>query len=211
MKSANNHRRKRAGQTPRYRATITSGSLKVSESRLIAELLLRGVDAQEWQVAIRDENILQARSPETAKRLANLLRARLELMQPELWRIVSDGSTLLATHACLAAAVKHSALLGDFLDLVVREQYQLFEPALTQALWEHYVEDCRNRDPDMLQWSDSTIMRLRSTVFQILAQAGYIESTQTLKLQSVHIAQEVLQYLVGHDEQYVLRCLQVGP
>ncbi len=211
MKSASNHQRKRAGKAPRYHATITSGSLKVSESRLIAELLLRGVDAHEWSVAIRDENILQSRSPETAKRLSNLLRARLELMEPELWQFIRDGSTLLATHACFAAAVKHSPLLGDFLDLVVREQVQLFEPVLTKALWEHYVEDCRNRDPDMVQWSESTTVRLRSTVFQILAQAGYIESTRTLKLQTVHIAQEVLQYLVDHDEHYVLRCLQIEP
>lgn len=210
MTSEKTHHRKRATPTPRYRATITSGSLKISESRLIAELLLRGVTASEWQTAILDDNILQARSPETAKRLTNLLRARLELMQPELWRMVSTGSIPVATHACLAAAVKHSALLGDFLDLVVREHYQLYEPALTLALWERYVEDCRNRDPDMLPWSDSTTSRLRSTVYQILAQAGYIESTKTLKLQSVRIAPEVLQYLVDQDEQYVLRCLQIG-
>ena len=47
----------------------------------------------------------------------------------------------------------------------------------------------------MPEWSESTIDRLRSSVFQILAQAGYIESTRTLKLQTVHIAREVLQYL----------------
>jgi len=198
-------------KSPRYRATITAGSLKVSESRHIAELLLLGVDAQAWNTAIQDENILQVRSPKSARILANLLRARLEPMQPELWQMVSKGSTVLATQACLAASIKHSALLGDFLDLVVREQYHIFQPALSKALWVKYVEDCGNRDPKMLQWNDSTTTRLRSTVFQILAQAGYIENTKTLKLQSVHIAQELLQYLVDNDEQYVLRCLKVGP
>ena len=149
--------------------------------------------------------------PETARRLSRLLRARLELMRPALWKMVRDGSTLLATHACLAAAVKHSPLLGDFLDLVVREQYRLFRPALTHPLWEHYVEDCRNRDPAMPEWSESTVARLRSTVFQILAQAGYIESTRTLTLQTVYVAKEVLSYLHEHDERYVLRCIQMGP
>jgi hypothetical protein len=132
-------------------------------------------------------------------------------MQPALWKMVREGSTLLATHACLAAAVKHSPLLGDFLDLPVREQYRLFRPALTHPLWEHYVEDCRNRDPAMSDWSESTVARLRSTVFQIIAQAGYIENTRTLKLQTVHVAREVLNYLQEHDEGYVLRCIQVAP
>ena len=195
----------------RYRATLTSGSLKVAESRTIAALLLQGIDARQWRVEIQDKNILQTRSRETAKRLSRLLRARLELMQPQLWEMVRDGSTVLATHACLAAAVKHSPLLGGFLDMVVREEYRLFSPALSNPLWEHYIGDCRDRDPAMTDWSESTVARLRSTVFQILAQAGYIKSTSTLKLQPVFIATEVLSYLKEHDEQYVLRCLQVGP
>ncbi len=195
----------------RYRASITSGSLKVAESRIIADLLLRGVDTNSWHLELIDKNVLQARSLETARRVSRLLRARLELMQPALWKMVRDGSTLLATHACLAAAVKHSALLGDFLDLVVREQYRLFTPALSNKLWDHYIEDCRSREPEMPEWSESTISRLRSSVFQILAQAGYIENTRTLKLQTVFIAKEVLSYLHVQDEQYVLHCIQVRP
>lgn len=161
--------------------------------------------------AIQRENVLQARSPETAKRIARLLRNRLSRMAPELWRFVRNGSMTLATHACLAAAVKHSALLGDFLDWAVREQYRLFAPALSIRLWENYIADCRSRDPEMSKWSDSTINRLRSSVFQSLAQAGYIENTRTRKLQTVHISGEVIQYLRKHNEEYVLRCIQVSP
>jgi len=45
------------------------------------------------------------------------------------------------------------------------------------------------------EWNESTRRRLRSSVFQTLAQAGFIESTKTLKLQPVHIAPQVLRYL----------------
>ena len=192
-----------------YSTTITSGSLKVAESRIIAGLLLKGTD--DWRAEILEQNVLQTRSPETAKRLSRLLRARLKLMRPELWEMVRDGSTPVATHACLAAAVKHSALLGDFLDIVVREQCRLFSPALSKLLWQNYIDDCRDRDPAMSAWSESTIARLRSSVFQILTQAGYIENTSTWKLQPVYLAREVLSYLQEQDEKYVLRCLQVGP
>lgn len=199
------------GTDMRYRADITAGSLKIRESRVIADLLLRGVDSEGWRAAIVDENVLQARSPMTAKRLRVLLRGRLELFDAGFWKLVRDGSTIVAAHACLAAAVKQSPLLGDFLDLVVREQYRVFSPALAKKLWEDYVEDCRGRDPEMPQWSESTVARLRSSVFQILAQAGYIENTRTLKLQTVHIAKEVIRYLQDHDAGYVLRCIEVAP
>ena len=195
----------------RYRATIAASSLKVAESRTIADLLLRGINAHDWRAELVEKNVLQIRSLETAARLGQLLRARLELMQPALWVMIRDGSSLLATHACLAAAVKHSPLLGDFLDMAVREQYRLFRPALSNPVWLRFIEDCRNRDPGMSYWSESTVARLRSTVFAILAQAGYIENTRTLKLQTVYVAKEVLSYLREQDEQYVLRCIEVRP
>ena len=132
----------------RYKGDITAGALKVAESRVIADLLLREVDAAGWKDAIEERNVLQARSPKTAKRLTLLSRGRLATMGPELWRLVRDGKGDVATHAVLAAAVKHSPLLGDFLDLVVREQYRLFAKALSNKLWDDYLHGCRERDPD---------------------------------------------------------------
>ena len=194
-----------------YKADITAGSLKVAESRIVAGLLLRKVNADGWEKAIIEDNVLQTRSEATAIRIGRLIRKRLELMNPDLWRLVRDGTGTVATHAVLAAAVKHSPLLGDFLDLVVREQYRLFNTALSNKLWDDYLDDCRGRDPDMPIWNESTRKRLRSSVFQILAQAGYIENTRSKRLQTVHIASQVLQYLERHNEYYVLRCIKVSP
>ena len=194
----------------RYKADITAGSLKVSESRIIADLLLRGIGQREWTEAILDKNVLQARSPETAKRFARLIRGRLETMGADLWKLVRDGTGEVATHAILGAAIKHSPLLGDFLDLIVREHYRLFSATLSNRCWEDHLDDCRGRDPDMPIWNESTRKRLRSSVFQILAQGGYIENTRSKRLQTVHITSQVLHYLERHNEHYTLRCIQVS-
>jgi hypothetical protein len=204
-------RRGVCGINVRYRADITAGALKVPESRVIADLLLRGVDEQNWRKAIVTENVLQTRNPETARRLARLIRARLEQMDADLWRLVRDGNGTMAAHATLAASVKHSALLGDFLDLVIREQFRLFVPTLSNRIWDDYLAGCRGRDPDMPLWNESTRRRLRSSVFQTLAQAGYLEDTKNLRLQPLQIAPPVASYLNTHNEQYVLRCIHVSP
>ena len=195
----------------RYKADITAGALKLPESRFVADLLLRQVDAEGWRDAIVTKNVLQVRNPATARRLTGLIRGRLETMCPNLWKLVRDGNGAVATHAVFAAAVKHSPLLGDFLDIVVGEQYRLFNTALTNKLWADYLEGCRERDPDMPLWNETTRRRLRSSVFQVLAQAGYIENTRSLKLQTVHIAEQVLSLLKSNKEEYVLRCMQVAP
>jgi hypothetical protein len=194
----------------RYRADLTAGSLKIAESRVIAGLLLRGVDEAGWRQAITKDNVLKARNPATGIRLARLVRQRLETMSPELWRMVRDGTVVVATHAILAAAIKHSYLLGDFLDLVVRDQYRRFAKALTKKHWRDYLEDSRGRDPQMPQWQESTVRRMGSSVFQILAQAGYIKDTRTMLLQRAHITAEVIGYLERNHEDYVLRCITAG-
>jgi len=197
--------------TLRYRADISAGALKVPETRVIADLLLRGVDQQGWKQALITDNVLQTRNSATAIRLARLIKARLALMDPELWKLIYEGTGIAAVHGALAAAIKHSVLLGDFFDLVVREQYHLFNPALSKRLWDDYLSDCRGRDPEMPEWNESTRRRLRSSVFQTLAQSGFIENTKTLKLQPVHISPQVLRYLTSRNEEYVLRCIQVSP
>src|SRR5690606_24162907 len=123
------------------------------------------------------------------------IRGRLASVEAPLWKLVRDGSSTEATHACLAAAVKASYLLGDFLDLVLRDQYRTFKETLSLTVWIDFIEDCRGRDPDMPQWAETTIMRLRASVYTILAEVGYIDSTKTRKLQRVHIAKPVLRYL----------------
>lgn len=195
----------------RYKAEITAGALKLPESRIIADLLLRQVDGEGWKDAIVTKNILQARSPATARRLTTLIRDRLATMGPDLWKLIRDGKGTVAAHAVFAAAVKHSPLLGDFLEIVVGEQYRLFSPALSPKMFADYLEGCRERDPEMPQWNETTRRRLRSSVFQMLAQAGYIENTRSLKLQTVHVADQVLHYLKANREEYVLRCIQVAP
>ena len=195
----------------RYKADITAGALKLPESRLIADLLLRKVNAEGWKDAIVTKNVLQARSPATATRLTKLIRGRLETMGPDLWKLVRDGKGTVAAHAAFAAAVKHSPLLGDFLEGVVGEQYRVFGKALSNTLFADYLDGCRERDPDMPQWSETTLRRLRSSVFQMLAQAGYVENTRTLRLQTVHVADQVLRCLTANKEEYVLRCIQLAP
>ena len=194
----------------RYRADITAGALKVVESRLIADLLLRGVDDSGWKQSIIGSNSLQAKNPATAIRLARLIRQRLETMSPEVWSMVRDGTVVVATHALLAAAIKHSLLLGDFLDLTVRDHHRCFGKALSKKVWIDFLQDCRGRDPLMPQWRESTIRRMGSSVFQILAQGGYIQDTRTMLLQRPHITTEVLNYLKRNHEAYVLRCITVG-
>ncbi len=194
----------------RYKADIAGGSLKLYDSRIIAGLLLHQVDEVTWKEAIEVSNVLQKRSPGTAKRQASLIRVRLETMTPDLWELVRDGSKNTAIHALFAAAIKHSTLIGDFLDLVVRDQFRLFRQDLPRKLWPEFLEKCRDRDPHMPEWQESTANKLGDSVYRILVEVGYLMDNKKYILQPVRISGEVMSYLRDNEEDYVLRCIQVS-
>ena len=199
-----------ANPDSRYKADIAGGALKLRESRVVAGLLLDGVSDTEWKDAIEVQNVLQKRSPGTAKRQASLMRLRLEMMKPEIWVLVRDGSKIVATHAVFATAIKHSTLLGDFLDLMVRNQFRMFRQDLPRKLWLDFVEKCHDREPNMPEWQESTTNKLGDTVYRILAEVGYLLDNKKYILQPVRISGEVMTYLRDNDEDYVLRCIQVS-
>jgi hypothetical protein len=196
-------------RTQHYKANFSLGGLMVPESRIVAGLLLDAPSEQQWKTAIIDDNILRKRSPTTASTQAGLIRARLQTMTDELWQLVHDGSRPVATHAILAATIKYSPLLADFLDQVVRDLHTRFEPVLRPQHWDRFLEDCRNKDEHMPEWSAATLDTLRSRMHGMLAEAGYLSDARRRELRPVSIAPEVIAYLQAHDETSILRSLQV--
>ena len=193
-----------------YTATITSASLRLRESRIIAGLLLRGISDTVWKESIINQNALQMSSPESIRRIAGLLRSRMEPLGESIWRMIRDGNRELATQATFAGAIGNSRLLGDFMDIALREQRARFTKNLEYRMWNDYIEGCRGRDPEMPHWSDTTISRLRSSVFSMLAEVGYLQSTRTLLLQNVFVDRQLAAQLRDQGETYILRCMEVA-
>lgn len=192
-----------------YSADFVAGSLLISESRQIARLLLDGVDQKAWRKAIEVENVLQKRNPLAAKRQAKLIKNRLDLMKPELWELVVNGTSEVIVHALLAATIKQTRLLGDFMDKVIRQHWRTFTTRISSKDWEDFMETCAQMEPHVLKWTESTQNKIRQVAFRILAESKYIDGTRTLGLLPVSVTPDVRRYLVKNSEEYVLNCMEV--
>jgi hypothetical protein len=192
-----------------YNAEIVAGSLLIRESRKIVRLLLDNATPDQWHQAIVIDNILQKRTPASAKRQARLIKNRLSLMKSDLWEIILNGANDTATQAVMSAAIKHSRLLGDFMDKVIRQLRQTFAPNISDKDWRDYIEVCTQVDPGIEQFSDSTRAKIKQVVLRILAESKYIDNTKSLQLLPVSVIPEIRQYLIKNSEKYVLRCMEV--
>lgn len=151
------------------------------ESRRIAVLLLTRPTPDQWNTALEDENLLQ-KKPATARRQARLIRNRLEMLDDEGLHLVAKGEGELCSQILLAAAIRHSRLLGDFLRHVYSADLRRLENTLSRRQWEAFLTECEHRDDAVSRWAESTRKKLFQVVVRVLAEARYLDSTRRMKL-----------------------------
>lgn len=192
-----------------YNAEIVAGALLPTESRIIARLILDDVTDLEFQRLVIVENVLQKRSPSTAKRKAELIQKRFKLVRRELVELIAHGSRQASVQALLVGAIKHSRLIGDFLLRVVREKMRVFETELKTVDWETFLLECEQIDPSIKKWKQSTRVKLGQVVKKCLVEADYLRGSRKFTITPVFLAPEVKKYLVDNDEEYVLTCMDL--
>ena len=193
---------------PTYTAEISAGSLLPLESKRVAALLLTTPDEAAWRHSIDVDNILQKKTPATARRQASLIRKRLTTLDAKAWEMLVSREYEVVTQLLLASAVKHSQLLGDFMLRVYADRQRRLEPALASMDWQDFLAECAHHDAAVAEWSDSTKAKLFQVIVRILAEAKYLESARSMRLTPQSLHPDVRRYLSTHHETYVLDCLE---
>lgn len=193
---------------PLYNAEISAGSLLLLESKRVAALMLTTPDETAWRHAIEVDNILQKKTPASARRQATLIRKRLAALDAKAWKMLVEREHEVVTQLLLATAVKHSQLLGDFMLRVYADRQRRLEPALAPIDWQDFLTECAHNDAAVAGWSDSTKAKLFQVIVRILAEAKYLESARSMKLSPRSLHPDVRQYLRSRDESYVIECLE---
>lgn len=196
---------------PIYNAEISAGSLLPLESKRVAALLLTASDEAAWWHAIEVENILQKKTPATARRQATLIRKRLLNLEAEAWTMLVEREQEVATQLLFAAAIKHSQLLGDFLRNVYAQRQRRLEQHLAPLDWQDFLADCAHHDAAVASWSESTRAKLFQVIVRILVEAKYLDGARSMKLTPRSLHPDVRHYLSARHETHVLECLERAP
>jgi len=194
----------------RYSASLTKGSLKVGEMRVVASLVDSGKSPSEAIEAILDSNLLQKRSPESSTTFGWYLLKRLALCPSSLVGLIAQGTNREATQGALLATLMESALLRDFLEHTVTGVKGVGRTYLTNSDWTSFLEWLESQEPEVIRWTPSGRSKLRQNVLRILAEAEILDSTQSMKFQSVRLEPSIRQCLQDPALQPVLPALIAG-
>lgn len=173
----------------------------VPESRRVARLMLTHPTAEQWNQAMKQENLLQ-KTPATARRQARLIRNRLETLDDEGLRLVADGEGELTGQLLLAASARHSQLLSDFMRDVYAADLRRLERTLSHRQWEAFLTECEHRDDAVRTWAETTRKKLFQVIVRMLVESKFLDTSRRMSLTPPMLHPKVRAYLkrLGAEE-----------
>ncbi|QNA72480.1 DUF1819 family protein [Streptomyces sp. So13.3] len=159
----------------RYRLSFSVGGLFVQEAPIATDLYLhRTRNWTQVREALDADNLLQARTASSARRMGRELVQRMaELDNNELEWLMEGRSTEWA-YLMWVAACRRYALIGEFAEEVVRERFLLMTPSLEPERFEDFVRSKALWHDELDDLSESTLRKLRTTVYLMLREAGLL-------------------------------------
>lgn len=161
----------------RYRLSFSVGGLFSQEAIVAAPLFLQSRDWKAVRAAIDADNLLQARTVASGRRLCRELVQRLAELTSEELELLLDATPAERGHLMWAAACRRYDLIGEFAEEVVRERFLLLTPTLEPEHFESFVRGKSMWHEELSALADSTLRKLRTTVYLMLREAGLLSDS----------------------------------
>jgi hypothetical protein len=162
-----------ATATP-YKLSFTSGALLMREAVVAAPLYLRERDWSKARAVIEDDNLLQARTVASGRRVAREIVQRLAVLTDEEIELLVDATATERGHLLWAAACRRYDLIGEFAEEVVRERFLLLTSTLSHDDFDSFVRGKALWHSELAELKESTGRKLRANVFRMLHEAGLL-------------------------------------
>ena len=169
-----------ASKSSRYALSFTSGALLVREALVAAPIYLEERDWSRVRARLREGNLLQARTRSTGFRLAREVAQRLEVLTVAEIDLLIESAPAERGYLMWVAACRRYAFIGDFAKEVLRERYLVLASTVDYADFDSFVHGKSIWHEELAELKDSTLQKLRSTVFRMLVEASLLDERRTI-------------------------------
>lgn len=193
-----------------YKGDLLGGPLLTSESKVIAELLLKELSDKDFRYTIEVENVLQKRSIASTKRNTTAIKKRLLALGTDFIELLVYADSELASQVCMAGVIKQNRLLGDYMLYIVSDHFKLGRDILEKHTWYSFVDEVKQINSEDISFSESSTKKMAQVVCLILSDSGFLEDTKSKKIQKMYLRPELRILLEKNNEKYILACLEIG-
>lgn len=163
-----------ADASERYKLSFGVGGLYLQGAPVAARLYLDLGDWTEVRAELDTDNLLQARTASSAKRLGRELVQRLEELTDAELTLLTDATADERAQLMWVAACRRYELIAEFAEEVLRERFLLMAPDLTTEHFEAFIRGKTLWHPELADLEESTLRKLRTTLFLMMREADFV-------------------------------------
>lgn len=166
--------------------SLTHEHFKLRECRLVANLRFQGLTDDEIVQKAKKENIFQYKTQGQIGNIARSMLLRLDALGSDsLTEILANGAHEQACQVNLYAMMLVYQMVAAFMVGEVGSRYQSLDYGMTRADVNSFLT--RYQSDNNIEWSDATVKRIRTFIYEMLVSAGYLTDNKSDELLNVFI------------------------
>lgn len=188
-----------------YNGSLTREQFLFYEGRIVASLVLQGLDPDEIVERINKENLFQF---PTEREIASITRACLKrvyaLGSETLVRLLAEAPAAVAKQVNMYAIMKYNRIVWDFMTTVIGEKYRTQEFAFSKKELNVFFFMLQEQNDKVASWSESTINKIKQVLMKCLIECGYLDSTKAENLNPVTIEPDLEEEIKANGDMSAL-------
>ncbi len=189
-----------------YDIAIANHPFLWSETQACARLLTENKDGGSLPDNA-EASIFTSGSPSTQRTYLRAIRYRLEGVPGDILACIAADDATLSALSLFYVLLYKNRLLRELMEEPIRDdflsdQFQIEKPNL-----EAFFENKRQRNADLLSWSDSTWRKFWQNTLKSVFESGLLKNGTPLVLQPAWVPEPLVQYLVSHGDQVSLQLI----
>lgn len=158
----------------RYSMSFTTGALFHRESVKVASLYLNLLDWDSTRDKVIAENLLQARTFNTLKRVCREVTSRLKKLSQDEIALLVDGCHQEQAYLLWVAICRRYRFIAEFSTELLRERYITLKTDLTYDDFDSFFNQKAEWHPELDEISPKTRDKLRQVLFKMLREADLL-------------------------------------
>ena len=158
-----------------YEFSFTASSLRLNDMILVADALINN---EEFDYV----NILGNGKAATGKRHYKEITKRLSNLTSNQLKLLADSDYVTQKQMAFLSVCKTYGFIRDFTVDVLREKYLMFDYEITEGDYNSFYRRISELHPEMDEYTEQTIKKIKQVTFKILEQSGLIDSVSSKQI-----------------------------
>lgn len=190
-----------------YEVAVANHPVLLKETLICAKLLAKSNDWKSLTEQVIDENLLEARSVNTAQTYLRAIRFRLESVPETLLTMMAGRHQKTARLALFYVLLNKNRLLREMMEEPVRDALLAKESDLSREDIESFFERKRENDNVLKGWSDTTWRKYWQNTLKMATESGVLEADEHYTLVKEAVPKKLASFLEEQDETVMLHIM----